>query len=63
MQKAVSRLQHQEGAGRVQTGWAGLELGDPPSLWSRSSRKERKDIFVSEVVKMGQEEYRVKAVA
>lgn len=61
--KTVSRLQHQEVVGRVQTGRAGLEWGDPASLWSRSSKKERKDLVVSEVAKTGQDKYRVKAVA
>ena len=63
VQKAVGRLQHQEMVGRVQTGRAGLGWGDPPILWSRASRKERKDLVVSEVTKMAEEEYRVKAVA
>ncbi|KAJ8356956.1 hypothetical protein SKAU_G00197500 [Synaphobranchus kaupii] len=60
--KAVSRLQQQEVVGRVQTGRAGLGWGDPPCLWSRAN-KERKDLVVSEITRMEQEEYSVKAVA
>lgn len=63
VQKAVSRLQHQEVVGRVQTGRTGLGWGDPPIMWSRASRKERKDLVISEVTKRAEEEYRVKAVA
>ncbi|KAJ8375800.1 hypothetical protein SKAU_G00063800 [Synaphobranchus kaupii] len=55
--------EHREVVDRVQTGRAGLRWGDPPSLWSRASKKERKDLVVSEVTRMEQEEYRVKAVA
>ncbi len=63
VQKAVSRLQHQEVVGRVQTGQAGLGWGDPPSLSSRADKKERKDLVVVEITKMEQEQYRVQAVA
>lgn len=62
-QRMVSRLQYQEVEGRVLIGWAGLGWGDPLSLWCRSSKKEGKDLVVSEVSKMGQEKYRVKAMA
>ncbi|KAJ8339289.1 hypothetical protein SKAU_G00360750 [Synaphobranchus kaupii] len=61
--KAMSRLQHQEVVGRVQTGRAGLGWGDPPCLWSRANKKERKDLVVSEITRMEQEEYRMKTVA
>lgn len=51
----MSRLQHQEVVGRVQTGHAGLGWGDPPSLWSRANKMERKDLIVVEITKMEQE--------
>lgn len=44
-------------------GRAGLGWGDLPMRWSRTNRKERKDLVVSEVIKMAEEEYRVKAEA
>lgn len=63
VQKAVSRLQHQEVVGRVQTGRGGLGWGEPPALWSKVGKKERKDLVVLEIIKMDQESYRVQAVA
>ena len=63
VQKAATRLQHQEVVGRVQTGRTGLGWGDPPTLWSRADKKERKDLVVAEVTRMEQEQYRVQAVA
>ncbi|KAJ8393343.1 hypothetical protein AAFF_G00062440 [Aldrovandia affinis] len=47
----------------VQTGRAGLGWSDPPVLWSKASRKERKDLVASEVTRIEQEELRVKSVA
>lgn len=63
VKKAMSTPQRQEVVGRVQTGWAGLRWGDPHSLCSRTSKKERKVLVIFEVTRMEQEEYRVKAVA
>ncbi|CAJ1071391.1 PREDICTED: uncharacterized protein LOC107738138 [Xyrichtys novacula] len=63
VQKVMGRLQHQEVVGRVQTGRAGLEWTDPPILWSKANRKERKDLVVAEVTRVEQEELRVKSVA
>ncbi|KAJ8398945.1 hypothetical protein AAFF_G00416120 [Aldrovandia affinis] len=63
VQKVMGRLQHQEVVGMVQTGRAGLGWSDPPVLWSKASRKERKDLVVSEVTRIEQEELRVKSVA
>ncbi|XP_074530869.1 LOW QUALITY PROTEIN: interferon-induced very large GTPase 1-like [Halichoeres trimaculatus] len=58
VQKAVGRLQHQEVVGKVQTGRAGLGWGDLPKMWSRANRRERKDLVITEVTKMAEEEYR-----
>ncbi|KAJ8358431.1 hypothetical protein AAFF_G00439950 [Aldrovandia affinis] len=63
VQKAMGRLQHQEVVGMVQTGRADLGWSDPPVLWSKASRKERKDLVASEVTRIEQEELRVKSVA
>ncbi|KAJ8352978.1 hypothetical protein AAFF_G00124830, partial [Aldrovandia affinis] len=63
VQKVMGRLQHQEVVGMVQTGRAGLGWSDPLVLWSKASRKERKDLVVSEVTRIEQEELRVKSVA
>ena len=57
------RTEKEEVVGRVQTGWAGLGWGEPPSLWSRSNKKGRKDLFVSEDTRIEQKGHRVKAVA
>ena len=63
VQKVMGRLQHQEVVGRVQTGRAGLGWSNPPILWSKANRKERKDLVVAEVTRVEQEELRVKSVA
>lgn len=60
VQKAIGRLQHQEVVGVVQTGRAGLGWSDPPILWSKASRKERKDLVVDEVTRIDQKELRVR---
>lgn len=52
--RAVNRLIQQEEVVHVQTGWSGF---DPPDLWSRASKKERKDLIITEVTRMEQEEY------
>ncbi|KAL7388165.1 hypothetical protein ABVT39_008471 [Epinephelus coioides] len=63
VKKVVGRLQHQEVVGRVQSGRTGLGWGDLPILWSKASKKERKDLVISELTKMTDEGYRVNAVA
>lgn len=50
VQKAASRL-----VGRVQIGRAGLGWSNPTCLWPRAS-KERKDLVVTEIAKMEQDE-------
>ena len=52
VEKVMGRLQHQEVVGMVQTGRAGLGWSDPPILWSKASRKERKDLVVAEVTRL-----------
>ena len=47
----------------VQTGRAGLGWSDPPILWSKASRKERKDLVVAEATMIEQDELRGKSVA
>ncbi len=55
MQKVMGRLQHQQIVGVVQTAWAGLGWSKPPILWSKASRKERKDLVVVEVTRKSSE--------
>nr|XP_055073968.1 uncharacterized protein LOC129453655 [Misgurnus anguillicaudatus] len=62
VQKVIGRLQHQQIVGMVQTGQAGLGWSEPPILWSKASRKERKDLVVVEVTRIEQEELRVRSV-
>lgn len=59
----MGRLQHQQIVGMVPTGRAGLGWSKPPILWSKASRKERKDLVVAEVTRIEQEELRVRSVA
>lgn len=61
--QAVSRLQHQEIVGRVQAGRSGLGWGEVPRLWSKANNKERKGMVVSEVTRMEEERYKIKAVS
>ncbi len=63
VQKVMGRLQHQQIVGMVQIGRAGLGWSEPPILWSKASRKERKDLVVAEVTRIEQEELRVRSVA
>lgn len=43
------RLQHQEVVGMVLTGQAGLRWSNSSILWSKVSRKEKKDLVVAKV--------------
>ncbi|KAI7794830.1 polyprotein [Triplophysa rosa] len=63
LQKVIGRLQHHQVVGMVQIGRAGLGWSEPPILWSKASRKERKDLVVAEVTSIEQEELRVSSVA
>ncbi len=63
VQKVMGRLQHNQIVGMVQTGLAGLGWSEPPILWSKASKKERKDLVVAEVTRIEQEELRVRSVA
>ena len=63
VQKVMGRLQHQGVVCMVQTGRAGLGWSNPPNLWFKANRKERKDLVVAEVTRVKQEELRVKSVA
>ncbi len=59
----MERLQHKQIVGMVQTRRAGLGWSEPPILWSKASKKERKDLVVAEVTRIEQEELRVRSVA
>ncbi|KAJ8414518.1 hypothetical protein AAFF_G00037200 [Aldrovandia affinis] len=61
--QAISRLQHLDVVGRVQAGRTGLGWGEAPQFWSKANRKERKEMVVSEVTKMEEERYKIKAVS
>ncbi len=52
VQKMMGRLQHKQIVSMVQTGRAGLRWSEPPILWSKASRKERKDLVVAEVTRI-----------
>ncbi|KAJ8404629.1 hypothetical protein AAFF_G00334920 [Aldrovandia affinis] len=60
--QAISRLQHLEVVGRVQAGRTGLGWGEAPRFWSKANRKERKEMVVSEVPKIEEEQYKIKVV-
>ncbi len=59
----MERLQHKQIVGMVQTRRAGLGWSESPILWSKASKKERKDLVVAEVTRIEQEELRVRSVA
>jgi len=52
VQKVMGRLQYQQVVGMVQTWQAGLGWSEPPILWSKASKKERKDLVVAEVIRI-----------
>lgn len=59
--QAISRLKHQEIMGVLQPGRTGLGWGPTAKMWSRANVKERQDL-ISEVVRMEEESYKIKAV-
>ncbi|KAL7405869.1 hypothetical protein ABVT39_009050 [Epinephelus coioides] len=61
--QANTRLKHLEDVGIQQQGRAGFGWGPAPKMWSKASRKERKDLVISEVVKIEKENYKIKAVS
>lgn len=60
--QAINRLKHQEIVGVLQPGRTGLGWGSAPKMWSKATRKETKDLVISEVVKMEEECYKIRAV-
>lgn len=56
--QAINRLKHQEIVGLQQPG----SLGPASKMWSKATRKERKDLVISEVVNMEEECYKIIAV-
>ncbi|KAL7372628.1 hypothetical protein ABVT39_019614 [Epinephelus coioides] len=61
--QAITHLKHLEVVGFQQQGRAGFSWGPTPKMWSKASRKERKDLVISEVVKIEEESYKIKAVS
>lgn len=61
--QAISRLKPQEIVGRTQSGRTGLGWGTTPKVWSKATRKERKDLVISEVVRIEEESYQIKALS
>ncbi|KAJ8369262.1 hypothetical protein SKAU_G00092900 [Synaphobranchus kaupii] len=57
--QAISQLKHQEIVGWLQPGRSGLGWGPAPKLWSKASKKERKELVVSEVTRMEDEMYKI----
>lgn len=56
--QAINRLKHQEIVRLQQPG----SLGPASKMWSKATRKERKDLVISEVVDMEEECYKIIAV-
>lgn len=52
VEQATKRLQHQEIVGFSQPGKTGLGWGSATKMWSKASTKERRDLVISEVLKM-----------
>jgi len=61
--QAISRLKHQEIVGRTQSGRTGLGWGTAPKRWSKATKKERKELVISEVVRTEEENYQIKALS
>ena len=61
--QAISQLEHQEVVGWLQQGKTGLGWGPAPKMWSKAKRKERKELVVSEVSRMEDEAYTIRAVS
>lgn len=58
---AISRPQ--EITGRGQTGRTGLRWGETQWFWSKANRKERKELVVSEVMRMEKGRFKIKVVS
>lgn len=61
--QAINRLKHQESVGLLQSGRAGFGWGTAPKMRSKATKTERKGLVISEVVKMEEENYKIKAVS
>lgn len=59
----ISRLKHKEIVSRGQKGNIALRWGEALLVWYKDSRKEMKELEVSEMTKMEVECYKIKAVA
>ncbi|CAM4420094.1 unnamed protein product [Leuciscus chuanchicus] len=59
----ISRLKHQEIVGRTQSGRTGLGWGTALKMWSKATRKERKELVISEVVRTEEENYQIQALS
>lgn len=59
----INRLKHQEIVGRTQSGRTDLRWGTAPKMWSQATRKERKELVISEEVRTEEEHYQIKAPA
>ncbi|KAF7648493.1 hypothetical protein LDENG_00156240 [Lucifuga dentata] len=63
VEQAISQLKQQEIVGWLQPGKTRLGWGPAPKLWSKASKKERKELVVSEVSGMDEEKYKIRAVS
>ncbi len=61
--QTIRLLKHQEIVGWLHPGRAGLGWGTAPKMWSKGTKKARKELVVSEVIKMEDETYKIKAVS
>lgn len=58
---AIARLKHQELTRRTQQERCGVGWGEPKPVWSKASRKEQKQLVVTEVTKMEEDRLLVKS--
>lgn len=63
VEQAIGRLKHREIVGLPQPGRAGFGWGFSFKMWFKGSKKERIDLVISEVVKMEEERYKIRAVS
>lgn len=54
---------HHENVGRTESERADLGLGTAPEFWSKTTRKERKDLVVAEVVRTEEEQHKIIALS
>ena len=47
----------------LQPGRAGFGWGTAPKMWSKATKKEKKDLVIPEVVKMEEESYKIRALS